>query len=764
MGVSLEETHEFSEWLSHHESCEPLYEIPDGLDTPEPHSSTQNDLSSGGAVSRQTNENKSVNVTIGGSEGFEDCDTATKVQIDKCVSEFIEKYPQKAFTPIATGDQRKLRREYAKVGKEDWVEDLRMDDDEYRSMMYPKSRPSGVCDGHVKAPIWAEVLKHLLHKYAATQDTEIHLRKSLFDKQEEYSVSAQSRWQPEYQKKMKAQLEGTLREFTGGERPSGGYTEAIFDDPYLVLITLSGSSIPDGTRIGPVDLFDEMSSTFSNHTYHSLRNTLRALGFDSDEWVYDRRAEPHASERGDKTGTNACYPHEHVPIVVDGEVSADDLRPIVETHVEHCEFAGEGAHGEGAIEVKPADEIDDIGGYVADYASVAPVGLLDREPEFQAFAAAAAAANYRTVTRSEAAREAAKVDMCRQRHESDKSRQELDHGETVRYDDGEIVCVACGCTHGIEQHQTLADYRKPESADNTPEKPTIADGGQDVPTDESRRQKLKEQWQDANAAASIGEPPERTRIRRRIQMVKDAHPDKGAIELAGMYDAMNHIDVVRQVLEDNDDLTNFDEVVGFRRSDEPEWMNPEWQIDSVTIRGETHLAGGGNGMEYVETTNYAERFSDVIDGEHWYQCKCGARMHGHKMSAHVGYGHGLETLEQVRVAVEREEYNHRDCESMELNVVSLGSQKDECVSHDSAVSMDDSQSKEQSSMSDSQAMKIKQLGRIRGKIRANPQITTRELATHFSLDNQTIEKRLQSLNEDEKISGSQSEGWVCMPD
>ncbi len=617
-------------------------------DRKEPDSSAQNDLSASGAASRQTNQNKSVNFSNGGSEGFENCDLQTRAKIEKCVSEFIEKYPQKAFTRIATGDRRKVRREYAEVDTDEWQEDLRLPEDEYKSLMYPESRPSGECDKEVTPPIWLKAFNRLLHKYAATKETTIHLKKPLFDKQEKYAVSAQSRWEPEYQKRYKAQLEGTLRELTGGERPSGGYTEADFDDPYLILITPSGSSVPDGERIGPVDLFDELNTTWSNYTYHAVRNTLRSLGFDSDEWVYDRRAEPHASEKGDRTGTNACYPHEHVVLVVDGEVSADELRPIVDKHVEHCEYAGESAHGEEAIEVKPADEIDDIGGYVADYASVAPVDLLDREPEFQAFAAAAAAANYRTVTRSEAAREAAVVDMCRQRYESDESKQLLDHGEEVRYDDGDIVCTECGCTHGIDQTQTVADYRKPDNADNTPAEPAIADGGQEVPTDESRRQKLKEQWQDANAAASIGEPPERRRIRRRIQMVKDAHPDKTAIELAAKFDAMDHIDVVRQVLEDKEELTNFDEPVGFRREDEPEWMNPDWQVDKIEVRGETHPASGGNGMEYVETTDYVERFSSTVDDEHWYRCDCGVKLWGTDMAEHMGHVHGIESVERVR--------------------------------------------------------------------------------------------------------------------
>ena len=632
------------------------------VDGQEPDKSAQNDLSTGGAVSRHTNQNKSVNPSNAGSGGFENCDLQTRAKIEKCVSDFVDKYPQKAFTKIATGDRRKVRREYAEVDTEEWQEDLRLSHNEYKKYLLnanetktpDRTRPSGEYDEEVTPPIWLKSLYKLLHKYAATKETTIHLEKTLFNNREEYAVSAKSRWQPEYQKKYKAQLEGWLREVIGDDRPSGGYTEASFDDPHIALITLSGSSVPDGDRIGPVDLFDELNSTWSNHTYHAVRNTLRSLGFDSNDWHYDRRSEPHANDKGDREGVNAGYGHEHIILAIDGKVTDEDLRPIVEKHVEQCKFAGESAHGDSAIEIRQPDDVDDIVSYVADYASLAPVDLLDREPEFQAFAAAAAAANYRTFTRSEVAREAAEVDKCRQRFESDKSKQHLDHGEEVRYDDGDIVCIECECTHDIDQHQTLADYRKPDNADNTPAEPTIADGGQEIPTDESRRQKLKEQWQDANAAASIGESTERTRIRRRIQMVKDAHPDKTAIELAAKFDAMDHIDVVRQVLEDKEELTNFDEPVGFRREDEPEWMNPDWQVDVIEVRNETHPAGGGNGMSYVETTDYVDRFSDVIDDEHWYRCDCGVKMWGHEMAKHLGHSHGLETVKQARVSCERE--------------------------------------------------------------------------------------------------------------
>ncbi len=623
----------------------------------EPQSGSKGDLSE----SRHTNENKSVKSSEAGSDGSA-LDLYTRAKIDRCVSEFVKEYPDKAMTPVATGDRRQLREKYADIEYEEWQEDLRMSEDEYKSLMYPNSRPSGRTK-KVSVPVWADVLEQLLYNYAKTQETTVRLRlgeKPMVAGNEDprpvYDVDAKTRWGSDYQKKYKAQLDGWLRELTGGERPSGKKTDAGFEDPHIALISVSGSSTPDGGRIGPVDLLSELNSTWSNHTYHAVRNTLRTLGFESDEWQYDRRAEPHTGKRGNKAGINACYGHEHIILVIDGEVTADELRPIVEKHVEKCDYAGPSAHGEDAIEVCTPDEREDIAAYVADYASISPTGLLDREPEFQAFAAAAAAANYRTVTRSEAAKEAAQVDRCKQRYESSESAQSVDHGDSVYYDkrDGTVRCAECECAHDVNQEQTIGRHRIDSNDDETGTETPVCDGGCKPPTDESRRQELQEQWQDANAAATLGEPSDRTKVRRRIQMVKDAHPGKNAVELAAMFDAMGHIDVVRQVLNDHEDLTNYDKPVGFGQDKEPEWMDPEWQVDAVVVNGEEESAASGNGMSYVETTNYVNRFGDVIDNDHWYRCECGVRVYGHEMAKHLGHSHGIETVKQARVSVERE--------------------------------------------------------------------------------------------------------------
>jgi len=628
------------------------------VDGKEPDSSAQSDLSSDGAVSRQTNENKSVKSSNDGSGPFEDCPLRTKAKVEKCVSEFTEKYPQKSRMPIATGDRRKLRREYADIETEEWKEDLRLPEDEYKSYQLPDSRPSGECDGEITAPTWADALKQLLHKYANTKETTLELRlgerplvssgkegHSPPDPRPVYEVDAKSRWQPEYQKKYRAQLEGWLRELTGGERPTGGRTDASFEKPHIALISLSGSSTPNGGRIGPVDLNEELNTTWSDHTYHAVRNTLRSLGFDSNDWSYDRRSEPHTNKRGNREGTNACYSHEHIILVIDGEVTETDLRPIVEKHVEKCDFAGESAHGESAIEVREPDELDDIGQYVSDYASVAPVDLFDREPEFQAFAASAAAANYRTVTRSEAAREAARVDMCRQRFESDKSKQHRDHGEEVRYDDGDIVCIECQCTHDINQHQTLADYRKSDNENLTP---AIADGGCKIQQKQTETEKtdLREQWKDANAAARIGcETVERT---CNHEMYADECPlcrsdDEPPFAVPADTPIPEDATTVRSVEP---------ELESFGSENEPEWKKPEWQVNKVRIRDKEYPASSGNGMSYVETATTA-RFDTILDEDKRYKCNCKYRGSGDEMANHLYSAHGIDTVDIARQCVEK---------------------------------------------------------------------------------------------------------------
>lgn len=579
--------------------------------------------------SRQSNQNKSVNSATADSPPSQE-------QVVECVTDFAKKYPERARLDLATGDGTTIRREYANVETVEWEEDLRLSAEERERLML--DRPMGTADGEVSPISWAEGIRTLLEREAVVQGTTINLERRHLNDVEEYDVPAQTRWSKPYQKKYNAQIDAWLRELVGGERPSGGVTAPSYEDPHIALITLSASSVPDGDRVGPVDHLEALQDSWRS-TYHALRNRLRSLGFDSSEWQYDRRAEPHKNDRGDGRGVNECYGHEHVVLVVDGEVTSEDLRPVVEKHVEANEWAGEAAHGEDAVEVRTPEDLEDPAAYVSDYCSIDPVGLFDRSPSYQAWAAAATAASYRTVTRSEAARAAATADRCRQRAESSESDQVRRHGEEVRRSDGEVVCLCCGTSHDIDQEQTLVEQRRPETAGE----PTVADGGGSLRTAAGRREELEERWPSARAAASVGESTERARVRERIEQVAHAHGELSDVELAAKYDAIGHVDVVREVRSGAN--TDPSEVVGFECPERP----ARWRVVSVTVDGEVHPASGGGGVETVTNTNYADRF-DWIRSE-WYRCDCGVKLHGEQIAGHLGHVHGIEDPAVARRSV-----------------------------------------------------------------------------------------------------------------
>jgi len=596
---------------------------------------SKTDLSS----SRHSNENKSVKTPTA------DSPASDEERIQRCVREFVKKYPERSRLDLATGDQVRLRREYATVESVEWEEDLRLSQSQSEGLPFDLDSPTGITDGEVSPYTWASAVQTLLERHVEVTKTTINLEKRYLNDTEEYHVDAQTRWSKSYQKKYAAQLDAWLRELTGGERPSGGETAPSFDSPRIALITLSASSKPDGVRVGPVDHLEALRSSWES-VYHQMRNTLRSLGFDADEWQYDRRAEPHTGKRG-TLGINECYGHEHIVLVIDGEVSESDLRPIVEKHVDANDWAGEEAHGPNSIEIREPDELEDVAAYVAGYCSIEPTDLLDRSPTYQAWAAAATAANYRTVSRSEAARIAAKADACRQRAESEKSDQIRSHGEKVRKDGEQIVCACCGSSHDINQSQTLAGHRlsSPDTG------PSVADGGEELRTDEARQEELRKRWPTAAGAATLGESTARTKVRSRIKLVAHAHKDLTDLELAAKYNAFEHVDVVREVRSEAS--TDPSSAVGFG-IDEPHWMFPTWELVSITVDGEEYNASGGGGMEFVETTNYRERFAGIATDDAWYRCDCGLRLYGEQMADHLGRVHGIEQRKVARTCVHRE--------------------------------------------------------------------------------------------------------------
>ncbi len=580
------------------------------------------------AVSRHSNVNKSVNSATAENPPSENNGPTTEERIADKLREFVMAYPLRENLPVASDDGTAIRADYAEFVEEEWIEN-QPDTPEFE--IEPAARGTDTkAQSGVK---WGDAVETLLEKFARTEKTTVNLEKGDWRnpaEHETFEIDANNRWFGEYQKKYNAQIDAWLRELSGGERPSGGETAATFDNPRVALLTRSASSKPNGERVSPVEHANQLQQSWEP-TYHAMRNTLRSLGHDlGDDWQYIRVVEPHTAKRGDGRGVNSCYPHEHVVLVVDGDVSESDLRPIIDKHVEACDWAGESAHGGDAIEVREPDELNDVAAYVSDYCSIEPVGLWEREPAYLGFAAAMDAGNIRTFSRSESAREAAKADACRQRAESEKAEQEATHGERVRRTaGGETVCAECGCGHDIQQDATLTAHRT----------------GQ-VATDGGRAGELRQRWSDADAAAVVGEGPSDRRLREQIEEQLQLSPRASAVEIVGRLglppDCREFVEEVVAGV-DRSELVAFDDGV------------PEWHVKSVTIDGEERAASAGNGVDMVEITDARDRLVRGlgIDQGQRYRCTCGVSAYGSTIVSHLG-SHGIEDCDVAAKAISEE--------------------------------------------------------------------------------------------------------------
>jgi hypothetical protein len=504
------------------------------------------------------------------------------------VAEFCEQYPDRASLSLTEEPGQRLR---DSLLEESWTE-MTVD-------MPGQDTPATVEELEYRVPLtWGEAVEQLLRSHEEARDTTLRLACG-HEGDPEHAVfykEAETSWMRSYQKRYFAELKGWVREAIGGTRPSGGDCTGQFDNPYVVLLTRTASSTPDGRRRSPVDHSEQLRDAWQL-VYHTLRNRLRALGFDSDEWDYYRKEEPHRSDRGG--GVNRCYTHEHTMLIVDGEVSAEDFAPVLDKHVEACEWAGADAHTvERAVEVKAAGDVEDVAAYVASYTGIQPEDLAERSTEYIAWAATQWAANRKRRTRSNAAGWAATADACKQRYESDKSDQEVNHAEEIVVSDRrgvEYECAECGSPWGIDQdHETLTSARLSADASAGGGTPAVADGGVTV-TD--REQELRERWPNADAAVSVGETPTEREKRTSVEQYLDQNPAASVSEVLGACSlSPDDDDLVREVMAGVDPS----KAVSFERE-------PEWRLDAVIIDDEEHAATSGGGVDMAETVMPVER-------------------------------------------------------------------------------------------------------------------------------------------------------------
>jgi hypothetical protein len=340
-------------------------------------------------------------------------------------------------------------------------------------------------------------------------------------------VDLDNSWMAAYQDKERARLKALERETCGFEtcgecdtryctEPGEHETEYVpgeFEEPVVVLTgrTASGAGRP------PVDHAREIADAWtSGGVRRSLRYEMDKLGLEGHEWVRWTQGEPHPGDGG-----NQGYHHTHDIIILDGaaadgEITPATFRPVIESHVEKCEHAGGEAHdldksaGEwerGEVDTVTVKEVDgeieeSVASYAAAYLANDKKDLLERPPEYLAWAASMWATDTRKATGTDSRTHAIEADKCRHKHH--EGEQSVAHGEQVTYStkrDYKAECVMCGSPWGVEQAETLV------AAKRTAGPEVAADGGA-VPEretgEQSAEEELRERWQSARSAARVG--------------------------------------------------------------------------------------------------------------------------------------------------------------------------------------------------------------------------------------------------------------------
>lgn len=241
--------------------------------------------------SRHTNETNSVTGAEAGNDAVSEPGLPT---VEERLAEFREEYEDRARLRLTEVPGQRLRASLTEATYTEVPVSPQIEADEGTSV-YELER---------RVPLtWEEAVEQLLRSHEEARKTTLKLACG-YEGDADHAVfykDAVTSWMREYQKRYFAELKGWVRETIGGTRPSGGECAGEFGDPSVVLLTRTASSIPEGRRASPVDHCEALRDGWEP-AYHTLRNTLRRLGFDSDQWDYYRKEEPHTSERGRSTG------------------------------------------------------------------------------------------------------------------------------------------------------------------------------------------------------------------------------------------------------------------------------------------------------------------------------------------------------------------------------------------------------------------------------------------------------------------------------
>jgi len=142
-----------------------------------------------------------------------------------------------------------------------------------------------------------------------------------------------------------------------------------YDDLTTVMLTFTASTTDrDGDPRPPVEhMYDVMDpwDCVRYELYHTMEADRKKDNYQPvEDWEYLRVLEP-TTDDGDVMGG---YTHQHVAIVVDGDVSEERFKSVIDKHVEKCPTATARAHEyDDVIGVHDGAEIDNLGAYLFEY-------------------------------------------------------------------------------------------------------------------------------------------------------------------------------------------------------------------------------------------------------------------------------------------------------------------------------------------------------------------------------------------------------------
>jgi hypothetical protein len=401
-----------------------------------------------GSASRPSKETNSVNPAQEESEEYEEL-------VHERVIEFMQEYPELANLPLSRKHGRKLRRIVTEAEWRDkWVEPEDPMENAFKITELKRR----------EAATWVDALSAFLTAHTRYEGL---LARFSNNDGDSFEIPLVDAWGEEYAKKSYARAMALQRQMAGGDRPSGGEAVAAWTKPATAMLSLTCSSVPDGTRLPPVEHFDALHDSFSyDGVRDSLRNTMEYhLDLDSDEWGYWLQTEPHgmgaAASSDGSPGANACYTHLHVGIYFDAvdlnlSTVGSELERVIDKHVEVCEYASFDAHDYTTVKdyVENSDgcislnlDVSNMGSYLATYMGGYTEELLEKPIEYLAWGAIYWSAARRRTSRSRVVTMAIQADACQQRSENHETKQTDDHGEHVEWNDGrgpDVVCACCG--------------------------------------------------------------------------------------------------------------------------------------------------------------------------------------------------------------------------------------------------------------------------------------------------------------------------------